>query len=309
MIKLLARGLLLLLPFAVLVVWYELSEARASDNLYVVKKHLLDAAAEQLEVLTLGSSHGYHGILPGLLGPKAFNLAAPSQSIYYDVELTLAHLGKLPRLQDVILPISYFSLESELDQGIERWRCYYYYRIFAIPHRDRKMAHDVRNFSLYFLYGRHADEIVRNDPSKDFDPSGGLIGHAPSSTKTPDELRAEGAARVKRHEGMLVPENLAGNIAALGKLQAELARRHIRLTLLTPPCTSYYRDVVHAAHYQRMQSALQEFSQKTGVTYRNYFDDHRFTSHDFMDTDHLSYAGAVKFSRLLAEEVLHSGQR
>ena len=147
MTKLLFRLLLLLLPFALLVGAFEFKFRKARNNQYVVKKSLLESASEEVEILTLGSSHGYRGILPELLGRRAFNLAATSQSIYYDVELAIKYLPNLPRLTTVVLPVSYFSLEYQLDQGAERWRCYYYYTFYSIPHRSRDMADDLRNFS------------------------------------------------------------------------------------------------------------------------------------------------------------------
>lgn len=304
MIKLLLRLLFLLLPFAVLVGTYERKYHLAGNNQYVVKRSLLESAAGEVEILTLGSSHGYRGILPQLLGRKAFNLAATGQSIYYDVELALKYLPKLPHLNTVILPISYFSLERQLDQGTESWRCYYYYKFYSIPHRTRDMADDIRNFSLYFLYGRNTAELINHDATRDFDSLGGIKEE--KSLRTDNELQDSAAVALRRHHSKMNPAYLPENIAALEKLRLNLQQRNIRLFLITTPVTHYYREGIRPAIYDRMQHALNVFCKQNSLTYSNYLSDERFTPNDFSDADHLNHNGAVKFSQFLAKEVLRS---
>jgi hypothetical protein len=302
--KLLFRILFLLLPFAVLVGAFEARFHQARNNQYIVKKSLLEAAAGEVEVLTLGSSHAYYGILPELLGRPAFNLAATSQSIYYDVELALKYLPDLPKLTTMILPISYFSLENQLDQGAERWRSYYYFRFYSIPHRSRDMAGDARNFSLYLLYGRNTDGLLKGDIDRNFDDSGGLKEE--NRLKTAMELQEGSVVALGRHHGAMRPGNVADNIALLEKLVQSLQKRNIRLIVVTTPVTRFYRDGVQEARCSRMQFALDGFCRRNGLQYKNYFADERFDLGDFFDADHLNRDGAVKFSRILANEVLHS---
>jgi len=94
--KLLLRIILLALPFLVLVHVVGLYYAKGFHSQYIVKKRLLESAANQVQTLTVGSSHTYYGILPKFMDYGTFNLAHVSQSIYYDVELVQEFLPRLP---------------------------------------------------------------------------------------------------------------------------------------------------------------------------------------------------------------------
>ncbi|MEL6132144.1 MAG: hypothetical protein AAFR59_02130 [Bacteroidota bacterium] len=77
------RTTLFLLPILLLLggleyVQYEL------PNDYTYKKQLLEAGAQDWEVLILGSSHSYLGIDPHHLDRPAFNLAYTAQTLAFD---------------------------------------------------------------------------------------------------------------------------------------------------------------------------------------------------------------------------------
>ncbi len=308
--KLLIRAFLLGFPFAVLLAVFQFKYAGANNNQYIVKKRLLAAAASEVEVLVLGSSYGYYDILPEYLGGKAFNLAATSQSIYYDTELTLKYLDKLPALKSVVVPISDFTLEVQLDDGIESWRCYFYSYFYSLPQRNRHMAGDVRNFSLYFLYGRDYpfdyNEMIDQDVAREFTKWGGLAGDdsAPASDQ---KLRDTAAGALVRHTRAMNPANLPINFALLEKMDTALQKRKVRLILVTTPVTPYYRSGIQPAAYAQTQAAIAAFCRQHGASYGDYLADDRFTLEDFLDGDHLNHRGAVKFSQFLAREVLRPG--
>lgn len=301
MLRLLSRCLLLALPFAVWLGWFDWRYSSKLNNEFAVKRHLLEGAKPGVEILALGSSHAFHGILPGELGRPAFNLAAPSQSLYYDVLLARKFAAEMPSLRTVVLPISYFSLESHLDQAPERWRCYYYRRYYGLPHRDRSMAHDARNFSLYFLYGRKPQLSIDTDVSVYFDRHGGLVAKSPF--EFPYSIDASATNALVRHHAMMRPENLDGNVRLIAALHDELLRRRVELVLVTPPVSDAYRSGADSTRLSRMQGALERLHREHGVIHRDHWADPRFDRSDFWDADHLNHAGATKFSRLLASEL------
>ena len=132
---------------------FEARFARLNPSHYSAKKRLLEQQAARVEVLVLGNSQPFVGIQPALLGRPAFNLAANSQSLYYDLALLRKYRSALPALKLVILPIAYLTLESELDEGPDRWRAYYYRYFYSLPHRDWHMVWSARNYSAWFLCG------------------------------------------------------------------------------------------------------------------------------------------------------------
>ena len=102
MSRLIHRILLLVSPFVAFLVWFEIARGGRETNLFVIKRHLMEADAGNIEVLCLGSSHAHEGILPLLVHPHAFNLSGVSQSLYYDCALTQRSAPRLPKLRLVV---------------------------------------------------------------------------------------------------------------------------------------------------------------------------------------------------------------
>ena len=103
---------------------------RNIPNEYSIKKDYLDANSNHIEILVLGSSHSYRGVNPEFINGKVYNAAFFSQSLDYDFAILNKYNGEWDSLKNIILPISYGSLYTKLDSGIESWR--------------------VKNYNIYF---------------------------------------------------------------------------------------------------------------------------------------------------------------
>jgi hypothetical protein len=134
--KLLYKVLLLAAPFALYLGVCEYRVSTHAFNQIAAKKLLFEEKKSETEVLILGSSHGLYGILPEDLCGAAFNLAAVNQSLYYDEALLRRCIDQMPSLKLVVLPVSYFTLNHQLDTGLEKWRTYSYRYVWGIPHRN-----------------------------------------------------------------------------------------------------------------------------------------------------------------------------
>jgi hypothetical protein len=145
--RLVLAVLALAMPFGIIMAIYEIRVSQVPSNQIAAKKHLLDGQKQSINVLVLGSSHSYYGILPGTFSKPAFNLSGVSQSLYYDDALLWRSIETMPSLKLVILPISYLSLESQLDEGVERWRGYFYRYEWGIPQHEWHMDWHIRNYS------------------------------------------------------------------------------------------------------------------------------------------------------------------
>jgi hypothetical protein len=306
-LKTLALGI----PFALFLGAYEFRVSRVHPNSFSVKKAFLERQAQDVEVLVLGSSHGYYDVLPGLLGIPAFNLADLGQSLFYDRALLKKYLGRMPSLKLVVLPVSYFSLGYQIDDGIEYWRGYYYYKFYGLHHRDWRQDWNVRNFSDYFL----CDEQLggtRNvffgkikDVSADYDALGGWTNRvADKAGEKPLSLSESAQVVLERHHDLMKSQHVQENVAILEDIIHELKGRGIKLVLVTTPVTRYYSDGMNAGQYQQMQDILKRLSSDYGVNYYNYGLDSRFSDEDFFDGDHLNLRGAQKFSLLLKADVI-----
>ena len=299
------------IPFALFLGAYEFRVSRVHPNSFSVKKAFLERQTKDVEVLVLGSSHAYYDVLPGLLGRPAFNLADVSQSFFYDHALLKKYLGQMPSLKLVVLPVSYFSIGYQLDDGVERWRSYYYYKYYGLHHRDWRQDWNVRNFSDYFLCNEQLGG-ARNvffgkikDVSADYDPSGGWTNRVANNTgEKPLSLSESAQAALKRHHDLMKSQHVQENVTIIEDIIRELKVRGIKLVLVTPPATRYYRDGMNAGQYQQMQDILKRLSSDYGVNYFNYGFDSKFSDEDYYDSDHLNLRGAEKFSLLLKADVV-----
>lgn len=309
--RLLFNWCLLLLPITAFLVWFEVARGARESNLFQVKRNLLQASADHVEVLILGSSHEHEGVLPGLIQSNAFNLSAVSQSLYYDCALVRKYAPSLPRLRLVVIPISYFSLEMELAGSTEEWRSYYYRHVHGIPHSDFRAETRLRNWSAWFLFGRDigwpavrgsAPPLIRSN----YDESGGLVDTRPPGLRTlhpkPDYVQTSTPVAFARHSASMHRENVAPHLNALRQLVVALQERGVRVVFLTLPVSAEYRGrmlpEVRARNAETVQGLCREF----GSEWKDYTGDPRFTNDDFWDADHLNFPGAARFSRILGEE-------
>lgn len=74
----------------------------------------------------MGNYHFQHEINPVYFDKNCFNFSINSQSVYYNWFILNKYINKLPKLQYVIVPISYPTLTDKLEDGIEYWRKYRY---------------------------------------------------------------------------------------------------------------------------------------------------------------------------------------
>ena len=87
---------------------------RKIPNDYRIKKQYFEWHSAEIKVLFLGSSHAYYGINPIYMKESSFNAAYVSQSLEIDYEILNKYKSSLKSLRTIILPVSYFSLNSSM---------------------------------------------------------------------------------------------------------------------------------------------------------------------------------------------------
>ena len=118
------KTLLFCFPVVLAIIGVEILLINTENN-YQYKHEYLLKNNKEIETLIFGSSYAYYGINPTLLNTNSFNLANPSQSLYFHHILLTKHLANLPKLKTIIINISYSSLSRKRSQ--ETWRKYYYH--------------------------------------------------------------------------------------------------------------------------------------------------------------------------------------
>jgi hypothetical protein len=303
---LLIKLLILLLPF---LAFFGFLEYRLSKiaNTYNLKKAYLQSQLKDIEVMNTGSSHAV-GINPDFISFKAFNLFNMTQDFYYDVKLSEQYIDKMPRLKLLIIPISHFSFEYNLGQSPEAWREYFYLRFWGIPPQNWDYLMDMRTYSYVALYGKGEVNAFILNRFKDKNPQklkrNGLFSWSFDVIKDGSNTDIPAKKRLDYFDSVMHPENIPYNLQLLESLLKDCADHHIAVVFITTPTYSSYYNQMDKGEYQSMLDNINFLSSRYNVPYYNYFKDPRFNASDFLDIDHLNPTGAIKFTKILNQEVV-----
>lgn len=312
-LKLVIRFSLFILPLLLVEfsIEYKLSLLPTS---YALKKQHLEQYAPDIEILTLGSSHGLYDINPDLFSKLGFNFANSGQSLILDSKLSLEWLDKLPKLKLIVLPISYFSLKYSLIRGDEFWRDTFYFKTYGVsedPEPSFLLKLDPRYQLRLWMFGpQHLFELLSDNPfrsallGQNISKKGWLSADVPSAEQKANFNDADGRRQVKRHENLMHEDLLDSNLVALDSLIRGAQKRNINIVFITTPVSQAYWKVIDFKKLSNMQNSIQHLCEKYSVNYYNYLQDNRFNIDDFYDYDHLNKNGAQKFSHFLDEEVI-----
>jgi hypothetical protein len=294
------KAIIFTLPIALFVVVTEYI-VRKIPNDYSYKNEYLFSNSKNIEILVLGNSHSFFGINPAYFSRSTFNAAHVSQSLNYDYFIFNKYKNKLSNLKTLILPVSYFTLFSKLENGIEDWR--------------------VKNYSIYYGCQYHYDlkynfETIGEKPlmvlkkvykylkgSNNIKVSelGFCLNY--SNVKQSD-LMATGVTAAKRHTKSDL-DLLATNINLLNKLITESNAQGIRVVLFTPPARKSYISNLNRYQLSVMKSNIAEIIRENSyVEYYDFMNDTRFVDDDFKDADHLNGIGAKKLTQLIDRIIL-----
>lgn len=260
------------------------------------KHRWMTTHAGEVRTLVLGDSHAFYGIRPDLLGPGAFSLALPSQTLRYDLYL-LRHYPT-EQLKDVVLTVSYFTLweDFELLGGHEPEIARYHIYMDA----------DLHPWPLYRLECVQRQSFVERLKSLYQPPrlSWDSLGWGDNYTldlRADDWDNGEARAAANTYSDTAV---VAFNAGVLAELMDYCRERKIRLTLVTTPTGPLFRkhqsEQQVATNRRVLASLLQAHSE---VHHLDLEADARFSSSDFYDADHLSTVGAAKLTKILRKEL------
>ena len=295
------RIIILLLPFLVIFLVIEYKASRLPSS-YAQKKKSLMKQAREVNVLVLGSSHAFDDINPGFFSCQGYNLSNQSQSLFYDTRLCLKYLDQMTRLRAVIITVSYFSLFYELKDIPEGWRDYFYYRYFGIRFPSLDLS-DPKIFSYTALYTRNFisamvfSRLNNKDEFGDIQPNGWKKVQAPDDNMMISD--STGHEHAMFHNSLIRMKNLKPNVCYLRELLAELHKRNIRVCFVTTPVYQTYSRYLNSFILRANQNIIGGLCREFNADYFDYLNDPRFLKSDFSDNDHLNFAGAEKFSRIL----------
>lgn len=307
-IKLYKKLFFIIFPVIVLIIFFEI-KARGLENGFTLKKKIIENNLSDINILILGSSHGYFSINPDILNHNSANLAYYSQDLYYDNLLFEKYKDSLKNLKCIIISVSYFSLWYDLNEAHEKWRKYFYKEYFNLPARSSYSLSDytdIKAYSFAFFY-RFDNTLLGliNPKLFSFGTKMNSRGWNTDTTgKILDSTEAailKGKERVEFTNTLVIRKNLESNVSILGNLVKYSKENNIKLVFVTTPVSFAYAKYIDKGIYNDFTEKIESLENRKDVFYLNYFYDKRFCITDYYDYDHLKGSGANRFSRILKD--------
>ncbi len=271
-------------------------------NNYNYKSAYLDKNVKDIEVLVLGSSHAFLGVKSICFDYKTFNCAEYSQSLDYDYRIFNKYKRDYKNLKVVVIPISYFSLWSKLEQN-QNFRLLYYVQSYGfinkktsikdILYGEHKFKWKVRRLVKYYFSKKTAiecDKLGWIDKEKGID----------EKEEGSESLVEIGRYSASRHDKIMSDENYNDNVNYLKSIISWCNNHNVKVLLFTPPAYVTYRNALRKEYVNKIFETSKELvSEYNNCQYFNYLSDTTFQIRDFYDVDHLNRFGAEKLSRKL----------
>ncbi|WP_432711898.1 hypothetical protein [Pedobacter sp.] len=289
--KFIKHLILFLLPVVVLGMAAEVLLRRIPNN-YKFKRAYLDRNSSHIQTLILGNSHFFYGMDPAFFHSDCFNAGNVSQPLEYDYLMLKKYDKDWKRLSKILIPIDYFTLYSNLEDGGESWRKNNYKMYFDI-NADHFTDHvELFNNNLNISLTKIAGYYLYKEPALTCSALG--WGTSYRSDKKRD-LVSSGRNAAKRHtykDDHLMAENLA----VLRHIIQFAEARHIKVIMITPPTYKTYYENLNKVQLQRTLDESSKIARYFHLTYINLLKDRSFDENDFFDADHVNEIGAKKLS-------------
>jgi hypothetical protein len=301
--KVLMQGTLFFLPIFIIVGYLEFQlRHKPFVSSYASKKHFMEQQLDSIETLVLGSSQTFNGINPAGFKTKTFNLGNVSQTLFYDEQLTIKYLPKLPKLKTVLINISYFSFFYQLSDIKENWRDYYYLNHYGIKFLEIK-DFTTNNFSFLAVYQPlHSIKLCSNNFTDKDALQISENGYQPKFEQ--EEISdSTGRERVTVHNAENYPKRRKEIEEGLKEFVGILAEKNIQVVFFTTPVFKTYSKYCDKSILMKNTEFVEQLCSTYKCRYVNFFTDKRFLKDDFFDNDHLKNNGANKLSKFISDSL------
>ncbi|MCX6208669.1 MAG: hypothetical protein NTZ59_04000, partial [Bacteroidetes bacterium] len=271
--KILLKGFIFSLPLILMagLVEYKLRTAHTVSS-YATKKYYIEQQLDSIETLVVGNSQMFNGIDVGCFSSKSFNLANVSQTLYYDRQLTLQYLPKLPKLKTVIIGISYFSFFYELCDIQEHWREDFYATHYNIAGCKKQ------NSNLLYLTTYQPQQAFTLACNLFKDAGAATIfynGYQPKYQQK-EISDSSGLQRVNIHNTENYTNRRLEIENNLELFIKQLHSQNINVVFVTMPVYNTYYKYCNTAVIQHNTQLINTLCKKYSCRYLNFFTDARF---------------------------------
>lgn len=293
--------ILFFVPVLVFLVYLEII-VRNVPNEYKYKAEWMEANADSVETIILGTSHAFYGLDPSVLGKHAFSLANSAQKLRYDAFLLSKYSDRYKNLKHVILSVSYFTLFDSTEESAEgeNWRSVNYKVYFDDPN-----IHDWSKSSFFIFHPKPLEEKFKKfligNKILECSPQGfGYPIFRKEQKHVLDE--ASGLVWVKHHTTKNW-SSLNKNIDYIKQIAKECQKQNAQFVIVTTPTWHTYYERLDQKQLKKMHEVIHDLQKQYSVKYIDMLKDERFVEEDFTDCNHMSCVGARKLSSIISKEL------
>lgn len=251
----------------------------------LIKKESFKINKYNIQTLIIGSSHGDYAVNPLFL-KNTFNMSMSSQDLYYSYYLYKKNNTK--KIKNIILFYSVFSQGFNLIKTSEKQRCLLYSLIFDIPFQSKIDILEIeKNKYIQYLNNLKKNLIIDNN----------YLGYEQHHFFI--KLNNSIKNRAKKH----YKENIRNNsqLIYIEKICKLAKNNNQNIFIVIPPAQEKYRSYIPKSDI--LFKKILETTNKFKIKIFNFYEDKRFLSNDFWDSDHLNNRGAIKLTKLLKNNI------
>ena len=270
---------------------------------FTVKRDLIEQNLDSIELVAIGTSKIFSGVNPNYMDYFAINLANNSQSTYYDIKLLEKYIDKLPKLKVIVMEVNFFSFEYNLDNGPESWRNTYYSHTFQIDPQSQKL--DFYEKFLLHIY-KPKDILLHINSKKEYNSYFDNKGWGKNEITESKPTKEYALKRYLHLRKNYMHENdLSLNIKLLDAFLEKLNQKNIKIVIVQMPVSPLLAKLIDSKIVEKNKRIINGLQLKTNnLVYVDYLNDSRFPNSSFIDSDHLNYSTANKFSSILNDTLL-----
>lgn len=244
---------------------------------------MADRLRHEIVTMMLGTSHGEKGYRAD---DGEYNLACDFQDLYYSYGLYQRYADG-HSLRNVLLTYSVFSPGHDTIMTKSATCCVAFKVLADIPYRNEEVARAAGLPGFEKTALRKAMRHLKKSFSEHNDHGNECAYWSCYANLTAKERAA----------GHLKNNNRGNDMSRYVRAMfAETKKRGQKLMVIIPPARKGYRDALPPK-----QQLFRELWAIKGLFILDLFDNSSFGDSDFLDQDHLTMTGAVKFTRLVRE--------
>lgn len=295
------------------------------DRLYLSGKlQSLMTSRNDTSIILAGSSYAMVGLKESLMPRPATNLAVNAQDPYFTFLSVKTAKKYCSAIDAVVIAGGYYFWHTDMSDDPSD---YHKSVLTRTNYPVLKKLHNYKGdllqpmllsqsdpfleeiFDLQQIYKKEHNRIALRlasleyfNPEYNVRPKNGMLRY-PFRDQTDDVNDKAAEARAKAHNRNFNQAHLRENISELNDFLLQMEKKNVRVIILVPPVTKFYRRHSSRELRDAFYALLAPVKEARDFTFLDLFDSEDFDLSDFQDYDHVNEAGAIKLSGIISKIV------